>query len=188
THVTTADQAAPPKKTKPVDVGTVAALGVAVAGIGTFFTAFVGYATGIMQMGLAATIAAFLGLILMISLPALIMAYIKLRKRNLGPLLDASGWAINSQAKLSVRFGSTLTSLSQLPEGAQRTISDAYADQGIPWKRWAFVLLVIYTGYKWTQGTFDRFLPERFSSRQWSALFAPPPAPAAPAPATSAGP
>lgn len=188
TQVTTADQAAPAKKSKPVDVGTVAALGVAVAGIGTFFTAFVGYATGIMQMGLVATIAAFLGLILMISLPALIMAYIKLRKRNLGPLLDASGWAINSQAKLSVRFGSTLTSLSQLPDGAQRTISDAYADQGIPWKRWVFVLLVIYAGYKWTQGTFDRFLPERFSSRQWSALFAPPPAPAAPAPATSAGP
>lgn len=187
-HVTTADQTTPAKKPKALDVGTVAALGVAVAGIGTFFTALVGYATGVMQMGMLATIAALLGLILMISLPALIMAYIKLRKRNLGPLLDASGWAINSQAKVSVRFGSTLTSLSQLPAGSQRTLSDAYADKGLPWKRWAFVVLCIYAGYKWTQGTFDRFLPERFSSKHWSALFTPPPEAPTPAPATSAGP
>ena len=32
----------------------------------------------------------------LISLPSVMLAYIKLRKRNLGPILDANGWAVNA--------------------------------------------------------------------------------------------
>ncbi len=181
--VSTVDQAKPPE-TKKVDVGAVAALGVAIAGIGTFFTAVMGYASGIIQLGLLPTLAAFLGLILLISLPSVVLAYVKLRKRNLGPLLDASGWAINSQAKINVPFGTTLTNVAKLPPGSSRTVTDAYADRGLPWKRWVLLFIVLYGGYKWFHGSFDGVLPEQLSSKQVTKLLpasAPAAAPAAPA-------
>ena len=40
-----------PPETKKIDVGTVAALGVAVGAIGTFATALIGYATGLFKLG-----------------------------------------------------------------------------------------------------------------------------------------
>lgn len=181
--VSTADQTKPPETKKPVDVGTVAAIGVAVAGIGTFATALMGYASGIFQLGLLATFAAFIGLILLISLPAVVMAYIKLRKRNLGPLLDASGWAINAQAKVNVPFGTTLTEIAKLPPGATRSVRDAYADKGLPWKRWVFLFVVLYGGYRWLQGSFDQHLPAQLMSTRVTHLFASPPDAPVPPPA-----
>lgn len=185
--VATADQAKPAEP-KKVDVGAVAAIGVAVAGIGTFFTAVMGYASGILQLGVIATLLAFIGLILLISLPSVIMAYVKLRKRNLGPLLDASGWAINAQAKVNVPFGTTLTETAKLPPGASRTVRDAYADKGLPWKRWVLLFLVLYLGYRWVKGSFDVYLPPQLSSIHVTKVFAPPsPAepPAEPPPAAN---
>lgn len=185
--VATADQAKPAEP-KKVDVGAVAAIGVAVAGIGTFFTAVMGYASGILQLGVIATLLAFIGLILLISLPSVVMAYVKLRKRNLGPLLDASGWAINAQAKVNVPFGTTLTETAKLPPGASRTVRDAYADKGLPWKRWVLLFLVLYLGYRWVKGSFDVYLPPQLSSTHVTKVFAPPsPAepPAEPPPAAN---
>jgi hypothetical protein len=170
--VSKVDQA-PKPEAKKVDVGAVAALGVAVAGIGTFFTAVMGYASGILSLGVLPTIAAFLGLILLISLPSVVLAYVKLRKRNLGPLLDACGWAINSQAKVSVPFGTTLTMLPKLPPGSTRAISDAYADRGVPWKRWAFLFVLLYAGYRWVTGSFDNFLPAQLTSKEVKAVVFP---------------
>lgn len=171
--VSQVDKAKPPQEKKPVDVGAVAALGVAVAGIGTFLTAIMGYASGIFQLGLLPTLAAIIGLFLLISLPSVVLAYVKLRKRNLGPLLDASGWAINAQAKVNVPFGATLTDLAKLPPGSSRSL-DAFADKGLPWKRWVFLFLLAYGAYQWVKGTFDRVLPEQLSSKQLTGLFAAP--------------
>jgi hypothetical protein len=153
--------AAPPAPAKKIDVGTVAALGVAVGAIGTFITAAVGYATGVFRLGVLATVAAIIGLMLIISLPSVVLAYIKLRKRNLGPILDANGWAVNAKAKINVPFGATLSSVARLPAGARRDSSDKYAERGFPWKTTLFVLLLIYLGYRWYHGTFDRLLPEK---------------------------
>jgi hypothetical protein len=144
----------------------VAALGVAVAGIGTFFTAIMGYASGILKLGLIPTVAAVAGVILLVSLPSVVLAYAKLRKRNLGPLLDACGWAINSQAKVNVPFGTTLTSVSKLPPGAKRTVTDAFAEKGLPWKRYVFLFLVLYVAYKWFVGAFDSVLPSGLTAHQ----------------------
>jgi hypothetical protein len=157
-HVGSSAPPAPPKK---IDVGTVAALGVAVGAIGTFITAVVGYATGVFRLGVLATVAAIIGLILIISLPSVVLAYIKLRKRNLGPILDANGWAVNAKAKINVPFGATLSSVARLPAGARRDTTDKYAERGFPWKTTLIVLLLIYLGYRWYHGTFDRLLPER---------------------------
>jgi hypothetical protein len=56
-----------------------------------------------------------LGVILMISLPSMIIAWLKLRKRTLAPLLDASGWAVNGRTLISAKLGRILTMRATLP-------------------------------------------------------------------------
>jgi hypothetical protein len=56
-----------------------------------------------------------LGVILMISLPSMVIAYLKLRKRTLAPLLDASGWAVNGRTLISPKLGRMLTLRATLP-------------------------------------------------------------------------
>ncbi|HET9932152.1 MAG TPA: hypothetical protein VFQ35_15720 [Polyangiaceae bacterium] len=156
TNVVSAKSQEPTK----IDVGAVAALGVAVGAIGTALTAFLGYAGGVLKLGLLATIGAVVGLILLISTPSLVLAYIKLRKRNLGPILDANGWAVNARARINVPFGTTLTAVAKLPPGSRRDSTELYAERGLPWKRWVFLGIVLYLAYGWYVGNFDRFLPE----------------------------
>lgn len=161
------DKAAPgaaPATQKKIDVGSVAALGVAVGALGAFLTAIVGYATGILKMGPLATIGAVIGVMLMISMPSVVLAYITLRKRNLGPILDASGWAINAHARINVSFGASLTSLAKLPPGSRREARDPYADKGFPWFRTVTLVLLVLIGYYWFNGSFDRILPDHLDS------------------------
>ncbi|HLK89871.1 MAG TPA: hypothetical protein VKZ18_08255 [Polyangia bacterium] len=149
-----------PPEAKKIDVGTVAALGVAVGAIGTFVTALVGYATGLFKLGALATAAAFVGILCLISLPSVVLAYIKLRKRNLGPILDANGWAVNTRARINVPFGATLSSVARLPRGSRRDTTDRYAEKKLPWKSALFLLVLLYGAYSWWQGRLDRVLPE----------------------------
>jgi len=55
------------------------------------------------------------GLMLLISGPSMFRAWLTLRKRNITPLLNANGWAINSKILVNARFGATLTSLAKMP-------------------------------------------------------------------------
>ena len=62
---------------------------------------------------------AFLVLIvimLCISGPSCFIAWTKLRKRNLAPVLNANGWAINSSVLVNIPFGATLTSVAKYPK------------------------------------------------------------------------
>ena len=173
---------AKPPEAKKMDIGTVAALGVAVGAIGAFITALMGYATGIFKLGVIATAAALVGLILLISLPSVVLAYIKLRKRNLGPILDPNGWAVNARAKINVPFGATLSSVARLPPGSRRETGDRYAERGFPWKTTLLLLLLLYVGYRWAHGALDRVLPERARSRTVLGSWAPAPPPPPPPP------
>lgn len=158
------DKSAPAPGSKKIDVGSVAALGVAVGALGAFLTGIIGYATGILKLGPLATIGAIIGVMLLISLPAVVLAYITLRKRNLGPILDASGWAINANAKINTSFGASLTVLAKLPPGSRRDVRDPYADKGPPWVRIVLLVLIVIVGYYWFQGSLDRFLPDYLDS------------------------
>jgi hypothetical protein len=157
---------------KKIDVGTVAALGVAVGAIGTFITTMIGYATGILKLGPLAVVGAMLGLMLIISFPSVVLAYLKLRKRNLGPILDANGWAVNAKAKINIPFGATLTSVAAVPEGAKRDRRDPYEEKS-PWKLLAAVLVLLLVGYTWYEGKLDRFLPRAAKSREVLGEWAP---------------
>jgi hypothetical protein len=155
--------APPPKK---LDIGIVAALGVAAGALGTFVATLLGYASGIIRLGPLAIIGAVIGLLLLISGPSLVLAYIKLRKRNIGPILDASGWAVNAKARITVPFGTALTQLAALPPGAQRDLRDPYAEKKSLWPKIAGLALLLYLAYfvlnhlgyvnDWTGGRFGK--------------------------------
>jgi hypothetical protein len=186
----TAETAVNLDKTKPekpapagpkIDIGTVAALGVAVGAIGTFLTAIIGYMTGVFKLGVAATFGAAVAVVLLISMPSVVLAYIKLRKRNLGPILDANGWAINTRAKINVPFGATLTAVAKLPPGSRRDSHDRYAERGFPTKTLLAVAIALSLAWTWYEGRFDRHLPPRVRSTTvlgtWAPSGTPVPAP-----------
>jgi hypothetical protein len=148
-----ADKSSPPAAPSKLDVGIVAALGVAAGALGTFVATAMGFASGIIRLGPLAVIGALAGVLLLISGPSLILASIKLRKRNLGPILDASGWAINAKARINVPFGTALTHVAILPPGSQRDIIDPYAEKKSPWPRLIIMAVIIYAAF----ATLDHF-------------------------------
>ncbi|MBK8099945.1 MAG: hypothetical protein IPK26_22815 [Planctomycetes bacterium] len=132
-------------KAKPkFDVGVVAALGVAVGGITAALSGVLDSFFGLgpwMPVGV-------LGLLLAISGPSMMIAWLKLRQRNLGPILDANGWAVNTLTKVNLPLGRSLTDLATLPTGASRSLTDPYAPKKSPWpKVFLFVLILAGVGY-----------------------------------------
>lgn len=149
-----------PDKPKKIDIGVVAALGVAVGGItaalGIFLEAFLGMGF-LMPLGL-------LGLMLAISGPSMAIAWLKLRKRNLGPILDANGWALNARAKVNVPLGTSLTSLARLPDGASRELTDPFAEKKRPWRLYLVLLVLVLLAGAWFVGKLDGWLPAKVRS------------------------
>ena len=91
----------------------------------------------------------FLGIILVISGPAMVLAWLKLRRRNIAPLLNANGWAVNAASKISIPFGETLTDSAKFPK---LKLKDPYAKAGIaPWKKWliSFAALAVIVAALW---------------------------------------
>jgi hypothetical protein len=172
--VTPADKAgakAPEKK--KMDVGTVAALGVAFGAIGGFLAAMLTFGKDIVAAGPLAIVGVFIGIVALISGPSMILAIIKLRKRNLGPILDANGWAVNAKAKVNVPFGTSLTGIAKLPPGSSRDLSDKYAEKTLPWKRWLVLVIVLFLGWKWYVGDLDSVLPGKVKSTSVMGTYAP---------------
>jgi hypothetical protein len=124
--------AAPPKP--PFDVGKFAgifaAIGLAIGAIGGILASIV---SGLLGLKFWQIPLAVIGLMLLISGPSMLMAWFKLKKRNLGPILDASGWAINARLLINIPFGTSLTGLADLPEGAQRSLVDPFAEKQVVW-------------------------------------------------------
>jgi hypothetical protein len=144
-------------------VGTLAAIGLV---LGTVMSAVSMIFAKIFGLPLWEIPLVFILIIIIISMPSVIMAWLKLRKRNLGPILDANGWAVNSQAKLSVPFGASLTQVATLPPGSQRDLSDPYRDK----KPHVGVIIVIVLlvivglGIAWYYGKLDSKLPDGMRS------------------------
>jgi len=152
---------APGAAPKKVDVGMVAALGVAVAGMATFlstvFATFLGLGIW-MPLGI-------LALVLAISGPSMLIAWLKLRRRNLGPILDANGWAVNKSAAINIPFGTSLTALAVLPKGASRSLDDPFAERRTPWKLYLALFTIVMLTALWAAGKLDRVLPHRAKAK-----------------------
>src|SRR5690606_36679505 len=107
---------------------TVAALGVAVGALGAFLTTVIGYRTGLLALPFWQVCLVFAGIVLAISLPSMAIAWLKLRQRNLGPILDANGWAVNGRVKMNVPFGAKLTTVGQVPMNAKSSFVVRYPE------------------------------------------------------------
>ena len=146
---------AKPAEAAPFDIGKFAgifaALGMAVGMIGSALAAL---AKGIFALKWWQVILAFVGVMLVISGPAMVMAWLKLRRRNIAPLLNANGWAINAASKISIPFGETLTDIAKYPT---LKLKDPYAKKGLaPWKKWVISLsaLVVVLAVLWVLNLF----------------------------------
>lgn len=133
---------APADVKPPFDIakfaGIFAAIGMAVGALGTalatVFDKFIDLS--IWQVLLVVVV-----ILLIISGPSMLMAKMKLRKRELSPLLNANGWAMNAKVKVNETFGATLTKLAKMPLLKVKT--DPFADKEMPkWKKWTITVFV----------------------------------------------
>lgn len=109
--------------------GIFAAIGLAVGAIGT---ALASVFMGVLALKWWQMPLVLVGFMLVISGPAVLLAWFKLRTRNLGPILDANGWAINARACINIPFGTSLTQIAVLPPNAERSLTDPYAEKKPP--------------------------------------------------------
>ncbi|HWW00939.1 MAG TPA: hypothetical protein VNZ64_14680 [Candidatus Acidoferrum sp.] len=163
-----------------IDTGTLAAIGLVLTtllgALGGIFGRLLGLPWWQIPMALVAMVVA-------VSTPSMLMAYLKLRRRNLGPILDANGWAVNAKAKMNVPFGGSLTSVAALPPGSQRDLVDPFAEKKSPWPKVVVVVILLILAYlaldkmgfiyEWTNGRLGEPKPVRIQK--------PPAASAAPA-------
>ena len=161
----TAAAANAPKK-PAFDPSVIALLSLALGTLAAAFASLIAFLKGFEQWQVPLVIAAIM---LVISTPSMAIAWLKLRKRNLGPILDANGWAVNAKARMNVPFGGALTSVAALPPGATFGAADKYAEKPSVWPKLlavAFVLWFIWAFlndsqgrlWRWTEGS-DNFAP-----------------------------
>ena len=134
--------AAKPAAAPPFDIakfaGIFAAIGMALGMIGT---ALASLAKGLWALTWWQLILVFVGLMLLISGPAMVLAWLKLRRRNIAPLLNANGWAVNAASRISIPFGETLTDIAKYPK---LRLKDPYAKKGMSvWAKIGVTLLFL---------------------------------------------
>jgi len=148
-----------PPPPPPFDVakfaGIFAAIGLAIGAIGTMLAAVL---SGILKLPWWQFPIVIAAIILVISLPSVLLAWLKLRKRNIGPILDANGWAVNARAKINIPFGTSLTAAARLPESAERSLADPFAEKKNPWKLYLVLAALLAAALVlWRRGILARW-------------------------------
>ena len=151
----TVEEAKVAAATPPFDIakfaGIFAAIGMAVGMIGT---ALASIFKGLFALTWWQIVLLFIGIILVISGPAMVMAWLKLRRRNIAPLLNANGWAVNTKSKISIPFGETLTEMAKYPK---MKLDDPFAKKGMKtWQKWTATIFMIIAviGALWMSNVF----------------------------------
>ncbi len=117
---------APKAAPKPIDMGMLAAVGLIASSL---FGALAGVAASLFMMETWKIPLVVVGVILAISGPSMLIAFLKLRQRTLGPVLEGNGWAINGRVKINIPLGTSLTAAKKLPAGSKRLLDDPFEDK-----------------------------------------------------------
>lgn len=166
---------APKKMEGAALASSVAALGIAV---GLIASAVGGLVSVVVGLPLWKLLLGIVAIILVISCPSMVIAAFKLRARDLAPILNACGWAINRRLRFSLRLGRLFTREALLPEGAVRELRDPYADKNGLRNTVIVVVIVAVLAALWFKGVLDGILPDEVKRT-------PPPAAAVAAEATA---
>lgn len=179
-----AKPAEPPKKMEGAALASsVAALGIAVGLIGSAVGGLVSVLAGLPPWKTALGIVAVL---LIVSGPSMILTWFKLRARDLAPVLNACGWAVNRRLRFSLKLGRLFTSEAALPADATRELTDPYADDSRARTLLLAVLaLAAVTAALWFAGLLDPVLPRRLQRHPPAACALRVPQAEHPAPAVS---
>jgi hypothetical protein len=154
--VVTGAHAEPPKPAFDVGkfAGIFAAIGLAIGAIGGILASVVG---GMLSLKFWQIPLALTALMLLVSGPSMVLAWFKLKRRNLAPILDANGWAVNARARINIPFGTSLTGLASLPAGAHRSLMDPFADKKPVWPYYVMIAAAICSlAGLWYLGFFGR--------------------------------
>ena len=129
-------------KAAPFDIGKIAGITIAIAAVAGVLTAIV---ATLKSLTWWQWIILIIGLMLIISLPSVFIAWRKLRRRDLGPVLNANGWAINAKSLVSVKFGKGLTQLAKFPK---LTAVDPAARRRAFWRKFCcwFIGILLVAG------------------------------------------
>jgi hypothetical protein len=149
-----ADKGSPSKPAEPkkFDLALVTGIGVALGSIGAMLAAVFAKVVDLAWWQYPLVL---VGLFLLISLPSMLIAWLKLRQRTLGPVLEANGWAINGRVRINIPLGTTFTALAKLPPNSRRSLEDPFEDKAAARARRRFVALlalaVVLGGVLWVR-------------------------------------
>ena len=79
----------------------------------------------------------------------MLIAWLKLRQRNLGPILDANGWAVNARVHMNVSFGGSLTSVAKLPATSIVPMDDPFGENPSVWPKLIAIVIAISFVYSY---------------------------------------
>jgi len=118
--------------------------GIGIAGVGSAFASVTNALKSISPMQIFLF---FIIIILVVALPIIIAAVIKLRKRNIGMFLEACGWAMNSSIRLTRKMGLLFTRTPSLPENSSKIYFDQtkilLKNADFQKRDWTFKLFII---------------------------------------------
>ncbi len=146
------------KEAAPFDIGRSVGIFAAIAlALGALGTALAALARAFLALAWWQIPLLFLGLFILISGTSILLGWLKLRRRIAGPLLEASGWALNSPLPISLKLGRRLTERAQLPPRARLRRQDPLAEKSC----WSTIIvtglaaaalaLAAWLGFQWFQ-------------------------------------
>ena len=124
-------------KAAPIDVGKIAVITMAIAAVSGVVAIIVNTLSSLKWWQWIVLIVA---LMLVISLPSVFIAWRKLRRRDLGPVLNANGWAINAASYVRGKFAKGMTQVAKFPK---LTDVDPAARRRAAWRKFFLWLLAI---------------------------------------------
>ena len=96
--------------------------GIGLAGLGSAFASVMNALknnTVLLKIGFFV-----LGLIIILAIPIIVSAILKLRRRNIGVFFEACGWSINTPMRLTFRLGLLFTRTPAFPENSEKRLFD----------------------------------------------------------------
>ena len=136
---------APPRK-PAFDPSVIALLSIALGSLAAAFATFLGFLVGLKLKAWQIPFAA-IAVMLIISGPALVLAFIKLRKRNLGPILDANGKKVNAKASINLPPAPVSRARPNSPKGLRRYQGSLRRKNPAAWPKVLIVLFLVWWIY-----------------------------------------